>query len=305
MDKFGHLSLDAGLGLCWSTLAASCILIKLFPRELNFISRHGKMKPVNTTNIGRTSRSSFDSFLEFVAEFNVPKCYFMHMYFVGLVVIVALAYSYGGQEQTSAWKDWKVTERGYNMVPLCLFFVHVMRRFLECCFITDFGSSVMHISGYIVGMLHYILAPVTLLSVENIKDTTIDTQPINNSLGTFRTGVVAMFLVCNACQFYFHYYFFRMKIRARQRRQKNKYSFPCGFGFDSVCCPHYSSECCLYICLWMLQRNRISTACMGLWVIVNLMTVSDEHWKWYHETFPEQSSRNRSKGWKRIWPGVY
>ena len=296
MKGFAYLSADLVLGLSWSFLASSCVLIQLFPQQLNFISRHGKTRSVSTLKSSAYSHGTFDRFVRAVSEWNVPKSYFIHMYLVGFVgSMLALFYDAGVGSIS-----WKGGFMGPNMVPLCLFFVHVSRRLLECCFMTDFGSSVMHVFGYAVGILHYILAPLTLVSrAEDI----IDTKDAHG-LGWFGTCVVVFFLVCNACQFYFHKYFYNLKVRARRLR-KNEYSFPHGFGFDSVCCPHYTAECCLYICLWLLQPRQLSTACMGVWVGVNLATVAGEHWRWYNESFPEQSARSRAQGWKRIWPGVY
>jgi hypothetical protein len=83
----------------------------------------------------------------------------------------------------------------------------------------------------------------------------------------------------------------------------HSYSFPRGFGFDNVVCPHYTSEIVIYISFLMLDPTSSSLLCMLLWVASNLSVVADSQFYWYVEKFPEESKKK--KDWKRLIPGIW
>ncbi len=279
------MSHDVVLGYGWLTLSLCSALVKAFP-VLQFVSKHGKTKAVKGPEIhsARKGRDAvIDPLLIYLSGMCVPKSYFRHMYLIGVVVTIF------------------IMKRHCSGISLQLFLVHVMRRLLECYFVTEYGSAEVHIFGYGVGVVHYLMVPVTLTLVCQ------STSAVNNFRAAFQVIVVILFLVCNICQFYFHYRLFQWKKEKSVpvKSAQGGYAFPHGFGFDTVCCPHYTAECGLYLCLWTLQSYSISSTCMCMWVIVNLMTVSEEHWRWYSENFPEQTMKNRRRGWSRMIPGLY
>lgn len=83
----------------------------------------------------------------------------------------------------------------------------------------------------------------------------------------------------------------------------HSYSFPHGFGFDYVVCPHYTSEIVIYISFLMLDPASSSLFCMLLWVASNLSVVADSQFYWYLENFPEESKRKTK--WNRLIPGIW
>ena len=84
---------------------------------------------------------------------------------------------------------------------------------------------------------------------------------------------------------------------------KSVYSFPVGFGFDSVACPHYTAEIIIYISFCMLSPFSFPLLCLLLWVVTNLSVVADSQFLWYHKKFPKELSLK--KEWKRLIPGVW
>ena len=84
---------------------------------------------------------------------------------------------------------------------------------------------------------------------------------------------------------------------------KSVYSFPVGFGFDSVACPHYTAEIIIYISFCMLSPFSFPLLCLLLWVVTNLSVVADSQFLWYHKNFPKELSLK--KEWKRLIPGVW
>ena len=81
-----------------------------------------------------------------------------------------------------------------------------------------------------------------------------------------------------------------------------KYPLPDGFGFDSICCPHYTAEIIIYLCLWMIDVSNLTAALVALWVITNLSVVADLQFQWYHEHYGHVLKVKR-KHWKRLVPG--
>ena len=81
------------------------------------------------------------------------------------------------------------------------------------------------------------------------------------------------------------------------------YSFPRGFGFDYVVCPHYTAEIVIYISFLMLDPASSSLRCLLLWVTSNLSVVADSQFHWYLEKFPEETKKKSS--WKRLIPGLW
>ena len=85
--------------------------------------------------------------------------------------------------------------------------------------------------------------------------------------------------------------------------QVHSYSFPRGFGFDYVVCPHYTSEIVIYISFLMLNPASSSLFCMLLWVASNLSVVADSQFHWYTEKFPEEMKKMAEL--KRLIPGIW
>ena len=84
---------------------------------------------------------------------------------------------------------------------------------------------------------------------------------------------------------------------------KSVYSFPVGFGFDYVACPHYTAEIIIYISFCMLAPSSIPLLCLLLWVLTNLSVVAESQYQWYNKNFQKEVSLK--KGWNRLIPGVW
>lgn len=85
-----------------------------------------------------------------------------------------------------------------------------------------------------------------------------------------------------------------------------KYSLPDNRFFQSVVCPHYTSECLIYIAIAIAAApkgevvNRTVLAGLGF-VVSNLAVTADSTRKWYIEKFGEEKLKGR---WRMV-PYVY
>jgi len=202
-----------------------------------------------------------------------------------------------------------------HTMALCLFLLHLSRRLYECLHITIYGDSKIHIAGYIAGILHYVLVPISI--ARNYQST-------NASL-TLKVSSIAMFIIANIMQFQFHYilYLTKLKMKSNHRpmasdgtngssgiiygfingsNDGHNYPLPKGIGFDSVCCPHYTAEIIIYISLWMVDINNHTTALVSLWVVANLSVVANLQFQWYQERYRHELMAKR-RHWRRLIPG--
>jgi hypothetical protein len=86
--------------------------------------------------------------------------------------------------------------------------------------------------------------------------------------------------------------------------QQHSYSFPHGYGFGHVACPHYLSENSMYCRFWLLAPTSLSLFSLLFWVVANQSVVANSHYDWYKEYFTEEFKLKAKNGWKRLIPMV-
>lgn len=286
--------LISNVHLVWYTLAAASWLVKLFP-QLDFVSKHGKL----SNEIGRfksgqnkhsiksaPSSQPFPSSMKgLLAALTVPKRWFAHLYITGILTTLCALW----QRHNSA------PEIETFCLGLFLFLLHCTRRLLECWYISSFGQSRMHVSGYLVGLLHYLLVPISFFS--SATDRPRATESLHLQQATQTTMVLA-FLTANYLQHKYH----RLLSSSKFIRGVKQYVFPRGGLFNYVCCPHYLYEMCIYVCFSLLVTQK-STFALLVWVVSNLSVVAQVNLMWYKEHFPAEVGRLQR--WKCCIPFVY
>jgi 3-oxo-5-alpha-steroid 4-dehydrogenase 3 len=251
-----------------SFLVASC-------SSLQVVAQHGKM----SSPADKKVPTIINDWRKLLASMTVPKSYFAHMYIVSLFACIVLIFTNYQSARAS--------------VSLVLFLCHSLRRFLECLFITNFSASRMNIGGYLAGLIHYIVVPLTL------------SQPASTVIRTGWVGaLVSLFVMTSLWQSNLHYILFQLKNRSL--RDKNgrggAYMLPTGSTFRYVCCPHYTAEIILYLSLFVLDFQSSLRLCMLIWVVSNLFVVSSSQYDWYRErNWSEMQVRNT----KRLVPFVW
>jgi len=85
-----------------------------------------------------------------------------------------------------------------------------------------------------------------------------------------------------------------------------KYTLPQRYLFRLIVCPHYTSECLIYLAIAIVAapegQSLNKTVLAGLaFVVSNLAVTADSTRKWYVEKFGEESLKGR---W-RMLPFVY
>lgn len=219
------------IGSAWLSMTL-CSLLVAFCNPLNCIATHGKLKQL----------SKAEKPNGFMTSWVVPKSWFSHMYLLGLCTLPCYIYTMNCSQLTSS----------YHQAMVC-FYLHLFRRCYESLYSTNYGSSTMHVFGYAAGLLHYTLAP---LSVHAAMVRPAQEEPYGPSAITIRTLAFIIFIAASYFQAVFHRELSGSASAWTTTTSKEKgkvYFLPRGFGFDTVCCPHYTAEILIYASLSLLQ----------------------------------------------------
>ena len=242
---------------------------------LNRLASHGKTR----TN-QEEQKLATKSFLYKLSEhpiFMISKARFSDFYSIGIV-----------------WTTFCLWNQPKGIF-LTLFYIHLTRRFLECNFVHIWNGK-MHIAGYALGLLHYVLLPFIFHSQADEGPFTI-----------FTIIGVGMNIYGQYHQFRHH------QILASYRSNTRiglKYTMPNGRWFKYVSCPHYLAEILIYasfasllhpivlseeISTFNIAGIRIAFFGMNLkhyrhlilffWVLVNLSVSAKSSHQWYKKTF--------------------
>ena len=296
-----NLKADTIISILFCLLSTGSLLVSLVP-VLQPIANHGKCTRENThvTNI-----------LIQWCDKRVPKYLFGWMYVYGIMTgIICVVYD----QQIASISQSQFTAAA-NLSELVLYEIHCLRRLLECLLMTHFGTSTMHITGFLVGLVHYTLVPLCLLLNQ---DNVYSKMYHNNS---FVLSLV-LYIMGSLIQCHAHYVLYLIK---QNNHNQGQYGFPTGGGFEYVATPHYTAEIVIYFSWFVCGGPSIAKGCMVLWVMSNLSVVADTQYRWYCEHFPEEFKRKTmttmttpsksmnnhgkvSRGWwpwKRLIPGIW
>jgi 3-oxo-5-alpha-steroid 4-dehydrogenase 3 len=262
----------------------------------------------NTTNTCQGIRQSLDYVLDIVrTRLLVPKRFFGHFYVVGLVALTTAVIF----QSTTTTKGEAATAYSYHpqhtVVVIALLYAHLLRRLVECHWVHRWSSSSrMHLAGYGVGILHYLVLPLVFVDISYCGDaedettTRMRTTPRgwSESPSTFcmtlRIFAAAAFNLWAQYQQHRHHVLLadlrRPPASATPERAARSTSaattchhhhpLPNTAWFRYVSCPHYLAEILLYVSLMVLQPTRRSAA-LFMWVTVNLMVSASQSHAWY------------------------
>ena len=284
------------LGMVLCSLA-----VALLPRQLAFIATHGKSaKKRGDAQIGKAARSSIDSILATVSAWTVSKSLFRCMYAFGIVVtlyhMVSLSLPLLSSPSPSSSPSSSMFGHGDARWMNCMFSLlllefHLVRRLWECYYCTIYSDSVMHVSGLLCGLLHYLLVPLCI-----IQGTMSESNRLYHS-STWKVASIGLFVASNYYQYQYHRILFKMKLKFA-----DSYALPTEALFRHVCCPHYLMEILIYFSFLLQSPCSMSLIFLQIWVTANLCVVAHQNLMFYREKFKDVKGLKR---WKRIVPYVW
>lgn len=311
--------LDFFIAQVWLVMAMASILVKVLP-FFQSIASHGKalQSSSSANSIYDYHREGFIIYMQNLLRcLYVPKSYFKHMYILGILTFLLTLF---WTIQISKTRDSNV------LLSIILFGIQVTRRLYECFSITIYGNSQVHMLGYIIGLVHYILVPLTLCSSDSPEQQLSSFFSININMN--QSIAVALFAFASYFQYLHHRILFNIKVHKSTTPQAQnassissiQYAIPQGLGFEFICCPHYALEMLIYLSFALLQTRSWGAWSMLLWVVCNLCVVADENLLWYRNNHhllasissPKEISHDDSacmkekiRKWKRIIPLIW
>ena len=219
------------------------------------------------------------------AFLNVPHAWFTHFYIVGTIwnahIMLKYIHSKGNIIDINTFAKAALEGKDPELLARVLFQFHVTRRLMESVFIkVNRTKSEMHAIGYVLGLLYYVCASLSLNS--------------NNRNGKETEERKAEFLVASLLFFYANWKQYECHALLRNARlrtdRKDQYAQIDSGLFSLVACPHYFFECVLYFSLCIIQRCSLSSVLMFVAVFGNLSLEAKNHLMWY---------RRKMKGFPR------
>lgn len=249
---------------------------------LQELSAHGKT---------RRSSSSVSTLCDWFLNgriWLVPKRWFAHFYLTGLAAVYAM-------------HRWSGTAWQVSSIVLA---THLMRRLHECLVVHQWrASSRMHVGGYLLGLLHYLVLPLVFVTLPcQGHDTETLVTP------KWSTTVLVLLAWWAQYQQYRHHCILASLRQPRSDHSdgpRDEYTLPRGGWFDRISCPHYLAEILLYGALvGLLQLEHFEGRrpwLLWMWVTANLTVSARASHQWYERHFPYSIKDGR----KAIIPYLY
>ena len=319
--------------IVWSLLA----LFSLFMPFLADLAGHGKTRQdVGTTHANNKKKKKNKTLLEsFAHSLVVPKRWFWHFYLFGLVALILQVQVY-----YIMFKDDYTTElvsSSTSSISLLLLTTHLTRRLYECQRVHQWKpSSSMHVMGYLLGLLHYLLLPLVVIRIEcesTKRTTTTTTTTLTTSSSMIQTSFAVLLNLWAQYQQYRHHCILAdtttnhgqntsrqstsSVTRHRHTRSSSSSSKtiitatepyrlppPHTAWFQYLLCPHYTAEILIYTSLALLIGSWTSLSLL-VWVTINLSVSAHQQSQWYRQQQQQQQDKEKPKKHRyAILPGI-
>lgn len=282
--------------------------------------------PRATTAGARTPAAG--GLLDYLATWRVPHSYFTQFYVASVLSsafwAVQLVYRGALFQAIASRISQEHLQQSMSLTQLIVCWVLLaiqgIRRLWESYIFAKPSSSQMWVVHWVLGIGFYLAAAVAIwiegTGMHNLdncfchcsydmvsllgsllsQELTIDDLKITNapSLRTFLC--VPLFLFASGLQHDCHHYLFSLK----------KYTVPDHPIFRGVVCPHYGTECLIYLSLALVAAppdqvaNKTMLACLAF-VAINLGITARTTKQWYQDKFGQESVQD----WWLMIPWIY
>ncbi|KAL4230858.1 Steroid 5 alpha-reductase 3 [Mactra antiquata] len=240
----------------------------------------------------------------------LPKSYFSHFYFVGILCITAwfvlCLYVTCGEEKFPQFVDNVIefmrypTKESYgdmfsNLLVLACANFQVIRRFLECLLVSVYSpQSKMSYVIYLVGVGFYAAVPVTSISGTNLNDPFKCTDLLKYFCWNHIVGI-GIFIWSSWQQNRVSVQFAKLRQNKSGTVENTRHHIPHGGLFEYVSCPHYFTEILIYFSMTLMSSfQNTMFVYMFIFVLVNQLISGHFSHKWYLEHFPKYPKSRKS-----------
>ena len=242
-----------------------------------------------------------------LAAFQVPTRFFAHFYIASVfssgfwafqLITKGSAFRIAsqGSESTDQARSMSVDQVALTWALMA---IQGLRRLLECIYFGKSSASRMWIAHWVLGISFYFAigiaiwiegAPV-LLSTESVYfNITMSAPSLKTIIGC------PIFILASGIQHDCHVYLASLP----------KYSLPTHPNFQLLVCPHYFSECLIYLSFVIIAAPKGAVCnktilCAFIFVTFNLAVTASATKEWYAKKFGEKAVLGK---WKMV-PWLY
>uniref|UniRef100_A0A0K0F8W4 Polyprenal reductase n=1 Tax=Strongyloides venezuelensis TaxID=75913 RepID=A0A0K0F8W4_STRVS len=198
-----------------------------------------------------------------LSNFSVPKSWFYIFYVVGEVLsLTFLTMIYLTPTLIIPFASW-LYSFGYSksvqsyettlLIFICLS-IHIGRRLYETLFISVYSPSTIHLSHFMMGIIHYIFLPLSVLVSSSLK--------VSENISFLQVIFTVLFIFLNYLQNGIANDFANLR-KDENNKITNLTHKACLNGIHKfVCCPHFLYEILIYLSLYGIGRSQNLLVCV-------------------------------------------
>ncbi|KAL4985583.1 hypothetical protein BDW68DRAFT_189581 [Aspergillus falconensis] len=261
-----------------------------------------------STSAAPASVSPVTRALDYAATLRVPHSYFTQFYVISVLssifwALQLLSHGHAFQAIAARIRPEHLDQAiSINQVMLCwcLLLIQGVRRLHECLSFSKPSSSTMWCVHWFAGLGFY-LAVAVAVWIEGAGTVLTHRLSLDDFSLTSRFSgrtllSLPIFLIASGVQHDCHHYLFSLK----------KYTLPTHPMFSWILCPHYTTECIIYLSLALLAAPKGEIVNKTLlsavfFVAVNLGVTASTTRQWYRQKFGEAAVQGK---WNMI-PLIY
>jgi len=256
----------------------------------------------------KQSGGRFLTVLDYLARFQVPHSWFIHFYIISVTSSVFWAYQIIGNGQVFKFiasrhinGESEASSMTSSQVLLAWLVVALQgsRRLYECISLRRPSATKMSDPAWILGIAFYLVLGIVqwVEGIPTLFTNGLSLEHVHFSKPSMKTFIaLPMFTFASGIQHDCHEHLAGLK----------KYSLPDHPFFRWILCPHYTSECIIYLSLAIIAAPQgqllNKTVCtVLLFEAVNLGITAESTRAWYTEKFGVEKVQGR---WRMV-PFVY
>ena len=284
------------------------------------IMNYGPRQTPTQITPGKEPKNIFTNLFEYIASFQVPHTWFTHYYAVSVsssifwavqIITHGRAFEFLLAQSKQAQGNMTV-----NQVFLAWMFMAVQggRRLYETIILTKPSQARMWVGLWAVGIAFYLVMGISVFiegigkqpkqsysEMTNFPASLNYTGPLTSVLDVSKPSLktfiaVLIFIIGSGIQHDCHIHLASLK----------KYTLPHHYMFQAIICPHYTSECLIYVAIAIVAAptgqvfNKTVLAAIGF-VASNLAVTADSTRQWWIEKFGAEALEGR---WRMV-PYIY
>lgn len=183
-----------------------------------------------------------------------------------------------------------------TLIAIVLINAQCLRRFYETHYIQIFSSTgKINFSHYLVGYLHYFGTVTAILGAANgfVHGSDVISPRLSDLSGRHFCAVI-LFICAWTLQFQSNIILANMRKSKDGKVITQKHLMPKGGYFESVSAPHMYFEVLMYVALFALLYENLTSFYILIWVASNQIHNALLTHKWYKENFKDYPKERKA-----------